>query len=290
MSDKHHQPTILITGATRGIGQSTAKLLADKRCLVIVHGRDERAARASCAKLDIPESLIPVWGDLADLKQVPLLANQVLNAASVLDGVILNAGVFQQGNLTSADGFELDFAVNYLSHLLLVHLLFDRLFTAPEARVVFVSSSAYINGQVDLDHLGTQYMHDPLKAYATSKLLCLMAALELARRLTGSRVCVNACNPGPTRTRLLDAGKSYGWRASGGPPLKAAQRLSWLVLSPDLHAVSGRYFNDRRTPNVPIRMRDPATTAAVYEASMRLCSASSTPSLAWLPGMAKMSE
>lgn len=277
MSTRHHQPTVLVTGATRGIGQSTAKLLADKGCLVIVHGRDELTARASCAKLNTPESLTPVWGDLADLKQVRLLANQVLKAASVLDGVILNAGVFQQGGLSSEDGFELDFAVNYLSHLLLTHLLLDRLLSAPEARVVFVSSSAYINGQVDLDHLGAQHMHDPLMAYATSKLLCLMAALELARRLPGSRVCVNACNPGPTRTQLLNVGKSYGWRASGGSPLKAARRLVWLVLSPDLHAVSGRYFNDRRIPNVPKRMRDPVTTAAVYEASMRLCSAVSVP-------------
>jgi len=290
MSAKHHQPTVLVTGATRGIGLSSAQLLADEGCLVIVHGRDEQSARASCAKLDNPESLTPVWGDLADLKQVCLLANQVLKVTPALDGVIFNAGVFSHGDQTSANGFELTFAVNYLSHVLLVHLLLDRLFTAPEARVVFVSSSAYINGQVDLDHLGAQYMHDPLKAYATSKLLCLMAALELARRLTLSRVCVNACNPGPTRTRLLDTGKSFGWRASGGSPLKAARRLAWLVLTPDLNAVSGRYFNDRRTPNVPLRMRDPVITAAVYEASMRFCSASITTSLAGLPEIAKIRE
>ncbi len=283
MSTKQHPSTILITGATRGIGQSTAKLLVDNGCLVIMHGRDESAARASCTRLGTPETLTPVWGDLADLKQVRALANQVLDATSVLDGVILNAGVFQPGCLTSVDGFELDFAVNYLSHLLLIHLLHDRLLSASEARVIFVSSSAYINGEVDLAHFGAQHMHDPLKAYATSKLLCLMAALELARRLSGSSVCVNACNPGPTRTSILDAGKNYGWRATGGTPLTAARRLAWLVLSPDLHGVSGRYFNDRRTPNVPKRMRDPAALTAVYEASMHLCTVFKKPLSKKLP-------
>jgi NAD(P)-dependent dehydrogenase (short-subunit alcohol dehydrogenase family) len=230
--------------------------------------------------LTLPRRPIPVWGDLSDLNQVHALASQVLKVTPALDGMILNAGVFQPGGQTSSDGYELDFAVNYLSHLLLLHALLDRLHSAPEARVLFVSSSAYINGRVDLAHLGSQHIHDPLLAYATSKLLCLMAALELARRLSGSRICVNACNPGPTRTPLLDAGKRHGWRASGGSPLKAAHRLGWLALSPELHAVRGRYFNDRRTPNVPQRIRDPAATATAYEASMQLVSAWSRPLLA----------
>lgn len=271
------RPTVLVTGATRGIGLAAARLLAERGCLVLVHGRDEHAARAACRELGLPASRSAIWGDLADLQHVRPLAHQALRAAPVLDGVILNAGVFQEGGQISSQGFELDFAVNYLAQFLLVHLLMDCLVAAPAARVLFVSSSAYINGRVELAAFGAQHLHDPLTAYATSKVLCLMAALELARRMAGSRVCVNACNPGPTCTRLLEAGQRFGWRASGGAPARAARDLAWLVLSPDLRGVSGRYFNNRRTPNVPKRLRDPAATRAVYEASLRLCSAFAAP-------------
>lgn len=270
-SAKQNRPVVLITGATSGIGYATAKLLTGKGDRVVVHGRDEKTARAACAEINAARALIPVWADLADLAQVRALAKQIKQAAPPLDAVIFNAGVFQKGGLLSVDGFELDFAVNYLSHLLLAHLLLEHL--APQARVIFVSSSAYINGKADASDLGKQYLNDPMTAYATSKQLCLMAALEMARRLSRTGICVNTCNPGPTNTGLLATGKEYGWRNAGNPPIKAARRLEWLALSPELRSVTGRYFNGKQTPNVPKRVRDEKTTAAIYEASIRLCKA-----------------
>jgi len=270
MTTKQNQPTILITGATSGIGYAATKLLVGKGCNIVVHGKDRKTVRTICEEFNA-ESIITVWGDLSSLKQTSSLAEKIRKSAPTLDVVILNAGTFQKGGFLSADGFELDFAVNYLSQLFLTHLLLSQSCLAPNARVIFVSSSAYINGKLDMDSFGKQYLNDPMMAYATSKQLCLMAALELARRLSRTNICINACNPGPTHTRLLAAGKEYGWRNSGGPPIKAARRLEWLALSPLLKTASGHYFNGKKAPHVPQRIRNEIVTAAVYETSVRLC-------------------
>jgi len=278
MTIKQKQSTILITGATSGIGYATAKLLSDKGCQVVIHGRDRKTASAACAQINAPELTIPVWGDLASLRQTHLLAKQIKKSAPAFDVVILNAGIFQKGGLLSADGFEMDFAVNYLSQLLLTHLLMLQSCLTPGARIIFVSSSAYINGKVDINNLGEQYLNDPMMAYATSKQLCLIAALELASRLFKTKICVNACNPGPTDTQLLNAGKNYGSQNSGSSLVKAAHRLEWLALDPQLKTASGHYFNGKQTPNVPKRVRDEKITAALYETSMRLCKIRPLPS------------
>ena len=180
---------------------------------------------------------------------------------------------FQTNGKKSSDGFELDFAVNYLSHFLLAHLLIEKLSLAKNSRIIFVSSSAYINGKVDAENFGKQYFRDPMMAYATSKQLCLLAALELARRLSKTDVCVNALNPGPTATALLKAGKKYGWRNVGDSPDKAARKIVWLATEPSLEKVSGKYYNDKKTPNVPKRLRDDKLLSAIYEKSACLCGA-----------------
>jgi retinol dehydrogenase-14 len=110
------QSTIFITGATSGIGKATAKLLIDKGRRVIIHGRDKKSVQDTCSEFNVNGLAVPVWGDFFELKQVHSFAKQVSKITPVLDCFILNAGVFQSGGQRSVDGFELDFAVNYLSH------------------------------------------------------------------------------------------------------------------------------------------------------------------------------
>ena len=110
------QSTIFITGGTSGIGKATAKLLIDKGHRVIIHGRDKKSVQDTCSEFNVNGLAVPVWGDFSELKQVHSFAKQVSKITPVLDCFILNAGVFQSGGQRSVDGFELDFAVNYLSH------------------------------------------------------------------------------------------------------------------------------------------------------------------------------
>lgn len=261
----------MITGATSGIGQATVESLVNSGFRVIVHGRDEKKVLALCEKINAPGFLIPVWGDLSDLSQVRTLANQILEKTPVIDGMIFNAGVFQKGGSLSNDGFELDFSVNYLSHFLLFHLLIRKLKIISAMRVIFVSSSAYISGKVNFDQFGLQYVNDPMMAYSTSKLLCLMGAMEIARRTSKINISVNIYNPGPIRTNLLDTGKEYGWVVTGQSPNKAAKELKWLLLDEEVKSISGSYFSGYRRPNVPVRVRDQASILKVYELSIGLC-------------------
>ena len=196
--------TALITGANSGLGLETARALAAKGAQVVVACRSQAKADLACQQLASEGGgpLIPLELDLADLASVRRGAAEVAERWGGLDLLINNAGVMAPPRQLSAQGFELQFAVNHLGHFALTQQLLPLL--RPGARVVHVSSGASYFGRIAFDDLQGEQRYDAWAAYAQSKLANVMTALELQRRLNaqGAAVLSIAAHPGLARTNL----------------------------------------------------------------------------------------
>jgi protochlorophyllide reductase len=196
--------TALITGANSGLGLETARALAAKGARVVVACRNQAKAEAACAALAEAGDgeLIPLELDLADLRSVRCAATAVAERWNGLDLLINNAGVMAPPRQQSAQGFELQFAVNHLGHFALTQQLLPLL--RPGGRVVHVSSGASYFGRIAFADLQGEQRYDAWAAYSQSKLANVMTALELQRRLNsqGLEVRSLAAHPGLARTHL----------------------------------------------------------------------------------------
>ena len=196
--------TALITGANSGLGLETARALAQRGARVVVACRSLAKAEATCQDLagDGGGELIPLELNLADLASVRHGAAEIAARWSAIDLLINNAGVMAPPRQLSAQGFELQFAVNHLGHFALTQQLLPLL--RPGARVVHVSSGASYFGSIAFDDLQGEQRYDAWAAYAQSKLANVMTALELQRRLDaqGAEVRSIAAHPGLARTNL----------------------------------------------------------------------------------------
>jgi len=235
--------TFLVTGATDGIGRQTALNLVRHGARVLVHGRNQARAESAVAELKAASGLTdlePVFGDFASLAQVRSLAEAIRTRTGRLDVLVHNAGVYMKSRTTTQDGLETTFQVNHLAPFLLTHLLLDRLEAAPSARVVVVSSVAHQGGYLDFKNLQGEKVFDGYSAYALSKLANLLFAMELAERLRGTRITVNALHPGVISTKLLRA----GFHMDGAGVEQGARTSTYLATSAEVQAVTGHYFMD----------------------------------------------
>jgi protochlorophyllide reductase len=196
--------TAVITGANSGLGLETARALAQRGARVVLACRSLAKAEAACQELGASGGgeLIPLELDLADLASVRRGAAAVAERWGAIDLLINNAGVMAPPRQLSAQGFELQFAVNHLGHFALTQQLLPLL--RPGARVVHVSSGASYFGRIAFDDLQGEQRYDAWAAYAQSKLANMMTALELQRRLDaqGAEVLSIAAHPGLARTNL----------------------------------------------------------------------------------------
>lgn len=245
--DQTNRMTILVTGATDGIGKQTARELVRRGHHVVVHGRHEARVKATCEELREAAAaegakVAGVTFDLASLTAVRAGAERVLAEHGALHVLLNNAGVFAHDRRVSADGFELTFAVNHLAHFLLTELLLPRLQASGPARVVNVSSQAHQGGRLDVSDLQMTRGYTGFGAYAASKLANILHTNALAARLDAASVTANSLHPGVIGTKLL----KEGWGASGGTLEQGARTSVYVALEPKLAGVTGRYFSDSR--------------------------------------------
>lgn len=246
--------TILITGATNGIGKAAAASLAALGQAVVIVGRSEQKCAATAEAIFHQCGAKVTWlvADLASQAAVRSLAEAFQRRFERLDVLINNAGAVYLQRQETVDGQEMGWAVNYFQAFLLTHLLLDQLKAAPAGRVINLSSNFHWAARLNLKNLQERGIYIGWNVYARTKLASLYFTRELAHRLAVSGVTANAIHPGLVATGM---GKTSGWllRAIFSvvdrfaiPAERGAQGLVHLALSPALQTVSGAYFDGLR--------------------------------------------
>ncbi|WP_280386130.1 SDR family NAD(P)-dependent oxidoreductase [Nocardia wallacei] len=247
--------TILITGATSGIGLAAARQIAAGGDRLVLVGRnpDKLAAAADAVRAAGAGAVDTVECDVASQDSVRRLAGTVREDYPRLDVLANNAGGFFFSRGETADGLESTFATNHLGGFLLTELLLDRLVHSAPSRIVFTSSVMHYGATVDLDDLGCARGYSGQKAYSRSKLANVLYARELSRRLAGTGVTANAFHPGAVSTGIWDFLPWFTKPVMGAvkrifmvPAEEGGRRLASLATDADLAAVTGCYFQKDR--------------------------------------------
>jgi NAD(P)-dependent dehydrogenase (short-subunit alcohol dehydrogenase family) len=271
--------TVLITGANSGIGKETAVALARAGATVVFTSRDpqkgEQAAADIRRRSGADVALMPL--DLASFPSIRALADDFLQRYDQLHLLINNAGLILTERTETEQGFETTFGVNHLGHFLLTQLLLDRIKASAPARIVNVASAAhrFARSGLDFDDLQLTNSYGGMQAYGRSKLANIYFTRELARRLQGTGVTVNALHPGSVNTGFSHDGDtnslySFLWSIAKPflrSPEKGAQTSIYLASGPELDGITGKYFADSKET-------EPTSIAQDDEAARRLWTAS----------------
>ncbi len=273
--------TCMITGATSGIGRAAASALAERGAELVLVARDrgrgeqtvrEIRERSGGAKVDL------MLADLSSQAQIRRLAAEFLASGRPLHVLLNNAGVFLLRREETEDGIETTFAVNHLAYFLLTHLLLDRLRESAPARVVNVASDAHAQsgGPLDFEDLESRRSYSGMRVYGRSKLANILFTRELARRLEGSGVTVNALHPGFVGSNFA---RNNGWigplamtllRPFARSPEKGAETAVYLCASPEVEGRTGLYWFDCKPKHPKRYAQDDEDARRLWEASERM--------------------
>jgi NAD(P)-dependent dehydrogenase (short-subunit alcohol dehydrogenase family) len=268
----------IVTGANTGIGKATATALARQGAQVILACRDQARGEAALTdvKRDSGSAMVSLeLLDLGSLASIRAFAGRFKAAGRPLHVLVNNAATVPTVRGVTVDGFETQFGVNHLGPFLLTNLLLDVMKASAPSRVVNVSSSIHNGAALDFDDLQNTRKYKTFAVYGQSKLANLYFTYELARRLQGSGVSVNALHPGVISTELardMPAPFRLMTRLFFKSPDKGARTSVYLASSPEAANVTGKYFIDCRPVESSPVSRDPAVARQLWEISERLTS------------------
>ncbi|XP_020293249.1 retinol dehydrogenase 13-like [Pseudomyrmex gracilis] len=250
--------TVIVTGANTGIGKETALVLASRGAKVILACRDSKKCEETRRNIVLGTRNKYVYCrkcDLASQESIRGFVERFKKEHDKLDILINNAGVMRCPKSYTKDGIEMHLGVNHMGHFLLTNLLLDILKDSAPARIVNLSSTAHRRGKINTEDLNLNKDYDPGSAYAQSKLANILFTRELANRLRGTGVTVNAVHPGIVDTEIT----RHMWVFNNGfirilltpfiwpfirAPAQGAQTVLYAALDPNLTDVTGCYFDN----------------------------------------------
>ncbi len=273
--------TVVITGATSGIGLVAAEKLATKGARMVLVARDKARGEAALARLrqagpGVAHSIH--YADLSRLSEMRRVADEVAAAEPCIDVLINNAGALFGSRQVTEDGLELTFALNHMSYFVLTHGLRERLRASAPARVINTASDAHKGEKLNFGDLQSAANYRGLHVYGRSKLCNILYTSELARRWAGIGVTANSLHPGFVDTRFGDESGgllSLGVRIAKTfaiSPEKGAKTIVHLASSdePQVTGANGLYFYKCR-PATPTReARDEDAARKLWQESERL--------------------
>ena len=270
--------TAVVTGANSGLGYETMRVLALRGAHVIGTGRTAEKAEQACAS--VAGRATPVVLELTDLDSIADCTAQIRAMGMPIDMLICNAGIMGLPELEQVNGIEKQFFVNHLGHFAFTTQLIDAVVTAPQGRIVMVSSLGHRSAPeagIEFDNLSGERDYDPRRMYGQSKLANGLFAFELARQLEGTNATANAVHPGIIMTDIARylpqwqqiAGHLIGWTFMKSMDEGTATQC-YVATSPMLAGISGYYFSDCN-PQVPSdQMLDAELAAKLWDVSEEL--------------------
>ena len=270
----------VISGATSGVGLASLKRIAAGGADVVLVARNLQKAEGvgNMIAADSQVNIDIVVADFIDLDSVRNAASIILEKYPKIHLLINSAGIFSTKKMMTPGGFELSFCVNHLAPFLLTRLLLDRIMESAPARIIQVNSQGHRFGGLSIDDINWERrFYNGYRGYGASKTAQLLTVWELADRLNGTQVTINAMHPGGVRTNLgNNNGPLYRWFSRyviwhflKGPEM-SGNAVYLLAAAPELRDVSGRYFNrtvdERPAPHALNR----ELGKAVWELSERL--------------------
>ena len=271
--------TVLITGASSGIGLCAARELSRMGAKVLLACRDRARGEAAQAAIAQAGGKVPaelLLADLSSQQSIRALAAEVVRTQPRLDVLVNNAGAVNGRRELTVDGLERTFATNHLGYFLLTNLLLDLLRRSAPSRIISVASTADRGGKIDFSDLMGERGYTGIRAYCTSKLCNVAFTFELARRLEGTGVTAVAVHPGSVASNFGMVGGGFlGTLAKLARPFQitpeqGADTIIWLASLPDASAHHGQYL-ERRKPIRSVRQAyDTAVQQRLWEESERL--------------------
>jgi NAD(P)-dependent dehydrogenase (short-subunit alcohol dehydrogenase family) len=268
--------TVIITGASDGIGAAAAGRLSRSGENVVVVGRSEPKTTAVAARLGAEYFV----ADFTELSQVRKLAEQLLQTYPRIDVLANNAGRSMRWRELTVDGHETTFQVDYLAAFLLTTLLMDRLVHSDGT---VLNTSSVVNrffGRVNIDDLDAARSYRPLRAYGDAKLEMILFTKELHRRYHAAGISTAAFHPGDVATNFGNTSRTWWIRTAFRGPIKylaliepeqGSDELVWLASStPGTDWKSGEYYANHRIARANPRAYDPVLARELWERSVAM--------------------